>query len=95
MKDGSEIDPRPRGFYSITMISEKIRSLLRASPFQPFEVQTPDGRAFQVPHSDFAMLSGTGRLLHVARPQSDEEDVLDVALITDIAIPPKSRPHGA
>lgn len=69
------------------MTVEKIRDLLRASPFQSFEVHTPDGRAFKIPHPDFAMLSGTGRLLHVARPETDEEDIIDLALITDIAIP--------
>jgi hypothetical protein len=72
------------------MTVEKIRDLLRASPFQSFEVHTPDGRAFKVPHPDFAMLSGTGRLLHVARPETDEEDIIDIALITDIAIPAKA-----
>ena len=73
------------------MTVEKIRSLLRASPFQSFEVHTPDGRAFQVPHPDFAMLSGTGRLLHVARPESDHEDIIDIALITGIAVPAKAQ----
>jgi hypothetical protein len=68
------------------MTAEKMRSLLRATPFQSFVVHTPDGREFKVPHPDFAMLSGTGRLLHVARPESDLEDIIDVALITDIAI---------
>jgi hypothetical protein len=65
---------------------EKVRSLLRTTPFRPFTVHTPDGRAFKVPHPDFAMLSGTGRLLHVAQPDSDDEDIIDVALITDIAV---------
>jgi len=73
------------------MTVEKIRDLLRASPFQSFEVYTPDGRSFKVPHPDFAMLSGTGRLLHVARPETDEEDIIDVALITDIALPAKTQ----
>ena len=73
------------------MTVEKIRSLLRATPFQSFEVHTPEGRAFQVPHPDFAMLSGTGRLLHVARPESDQEDIIDIALITDIAVPAKAQ----
>lgn len=67
---------------------EKIRSLLRNAPFQPFIVHTPDGRAFEIPHPDFAMLSGTGRLLHVARRDSDQEDIIDVALITDVAVQP-------
>jgi hypothetical protein len=73
------------------MTVEKIRTLLRAAPFQSFEVHTPDGRAFQIPHPDFAMLSGTGRLLHVARPESDQEDIIDIALITDIAVPAKTQ----
>ena len=77
------------------MTIEKIRSLVQATPFQSFEVHTPDGRAFHVPHPDFAMLSGTGRLLHVARPKSDQEDIIDVALITDIAIPTKTKSEEA
>jgi hypothetical protein len=75
----------------LDMTVEKIRDLLRASPFQSFEVHTPDGRAFKVPRPDFAMLSGTGRLLHVARPETDEEDIIDIALITDIALPAKAE----
>ena len=69
------------------MTVEKVRSLLRATPFQAFIVHTPDGRSFHVPHPDFAMLSGTGRVLHVARPASDDEHIIDVALITDIVVP--------
>ena len=77
------------------MTIEKIRSLLRATPFQSFEVHTPDGGEFCVPHPDFAMLSGTGRLLHVARPKSDQKDIIDIALITDIAIPAKTKSQEA
>ena len=73
------------------MTVEKIRNLLRHSPFQPFVVHTPDGREFGIPHPDFAMLSGTGRLLHVAKPESDDEYIIDIALITDIAL----QPNGA
>jgi len=73
------------------MTVDKIRSLLHATPFQSFEVHTPDGRAFPVPHPDFAMLSGTGRLLHISRLQTDHEDVIDIALITDIVVPPNKE----
>ena len=68
------------------MTVDKIRSLLLARPFEPFNVHTPDGRAFHVPHPEFAMLSGTGKLLHISRLQTDHEDVIDIALITDIVI---------
>ena len=68
------------------MTVEKIRGLLRATPFQSFSVHTPDAREFEIPHPDFAMLSGTGRLLHIARRDTDMEDIIDIALITDIAI---------
>lgn len=68
------------------MTVEQVRSLLHATPFRAFGVHTPDGREFQVPHPDFAMLSGTGRLLHVTRPNTDVLDIIDVDLITDIAI---------
>ena len=68
------------------MTIQKVRSLLNATPFQPFIVHTPDGRSFFVPHPEFAMLSGTGRLLHISRAAEDTEDVIDIALISDIVV---------
>lgn len=68
------------------MTIDKVRSLLGAAPFKAFIVHTPDGRSFPVPHPEFAMLSGTGCLLHISRLASDEEDIIDIALITDIVI---------
>jgi hypothetical protein len=66
------------------MTVEKIRDLLLTLPFKPFVVRTPDGKSFAVPHPEFAMLSGTGRLLHVSRYNSDHEDIIDIALITSV-----------
>ena len=43
-----------------------------------------DGRTLNVPHGEFAMISGSGRLFYVAKPNSDLCEVLDVVLITGL-----------
>ena len=43
-----------------------------------------DGRTLEVPHGEFAMLSGTGQLFYVAKPNSNLCEVIDVALITGV-----------
>ena len=48
------------------MYSDEIRRRLRAAPFVPFTVHLSDGAFFAIPHTDFAMLTPTGRTLYVA-----------------------------
>ena len=37
----------------------RIRSLLQASPFQPFIIRMADGREYRVEHPDFVLASST------------------------------------
>ena len=37
----------------------RIRSLLRAAPFQPFVIRMADGREYRVEHPDFVLASST------------------------------------
>ncbi len=39
------------------MITEDIRELQRATPFEPYTIHTSDGKALYVKHPDYALLS--------------------------------------
>jgi hypothetical protein len=43
-----------------------------------------DGRTLEVPRSEFTMISGTGRIFYVARPNSDLFETFDVFVITGL-----------
>ena len=43
-----------------------------------------DGRTLAIPHSEFAMISGSGRIFYVAAPNSDLFEALDVVLSTAV-----------
>jgi len=51
------------------MKAKDVRSLLKSQPFAPFRVHLSDGRAFNVPHRDFAL--GGRDLLVVANEWAD------------------------
>ena len=63
------------------MTIEAVREALRTR--RPFKVTTADGRTFDVPHPEFAMLSRSGRLLLVAM-ENDRLEALDVLLLTSL-----------
>ena len=67
------------------MRTEQLRDLLRAQPFRPFTIHLPEGRAVQVVHHDFALLSPDGRTLVAYGPDSSF-DVIDVMLIARIQV---------
>ncbi len=64
------------------MTSDALREAIRNG--RPFKITLADGRTLEVPHGEFAMISGSGRLFYVAKPNSDLCEVLDVMLITGV-----------
>lgn len=42
------------------MITDELRSLLRAQPFKPFTLVTPDGAQVRVHHHDYAWMFPSG-----------------------------------
>ena len=60
------------------MLSDLVKSYLRAVPFQPFVIQMNDGRQFYVPHSDFATVSPKGTRIHV---YDDREGGVDISAL--------------
>jgi len=68
------------------MVARELKQLLEATPFRPFTVHLPGGKALSIPHTDFAALSPTGRTLIVFRRDDEAFDILDVPLITRIEV---------
>jgi hypothetical protein len=64
------------------MTTDALREAIRSG--RPFKVTVADGRTLEVPHGEFAMISGSGRLFYIAKPNSDLCEVLDVVLITGL-----------
>jgi hypothetical protein len=67
------------------MTADQIKDLLHATPFVPFKVHVAaEGKAYDVPHPDFAMLAYKGRVLAVALTDAEAVHLISVPLITRI-----------
>jgi hypothetical protein len=67
------------------MSAEQIRGLLHATPFVPFRVHVAAGqKAYEIPHTDFALLTHGGRMLVVALENVDAVQLISVPLISEI-----------
>ncbi len=47
------------------MITEEIRELQKANPFEPYTVHTSDGKALYVKHPDYCFLTPGNDILYV------------------------------
>jgi hypothetical protein len=72
---------------------EEIRNALRAEPFRPFTLHLADGRQVPVKHSEFALISPSGRTVVVYQPD-ESSNVIDILLVTDIAYGRKGGAQG-
>jgi hypothetical protein len=60
--------------------------MLRAAPFQAFDIHLADGRAITVPHPEMVAITSGGRTIGVAT--SDETiEIVDLLLVTSL------KPH--
>jgi hypothetical protein len=77
------------------MTSIKIKDLLKAQPFRPFEMRLTDGQRFVINHPEFAAVSPSGRTVVVFEPGDEDEHfrVLDILLITTLE-PLRQKPNG-
>lgn len=71
------------------MQAEDLRSLIRATPFRPFNVVLVSEKSYHIPHPDFAFLNPSGQVLIVAKAENNSFDILDVPLIARIEVPEK------
>ena len=62
----------------------RIRSLLHASPFQPFVIRMADGREYRIDHPDFVLASSTEVPQVIIEEPDGHTHFLSVLLMTSI-----------
>jgi hypothetical protein len=67
-----------------------IRQVLGARPFQPVVLHLADGRSLEIPHSDFASISQSGRRVIVEK-SDDTFEIVDVLLINSVEVKPSTQ----
>ncbi len=67
------------------MQMQQLVDVLHAEPFRPFRLHMADGRALDVPHTDFIARSPTGRSAIVYKPTGTFE-IVDLMLVTSIEL---------
>ena len=75
------------------MTIEPLRAAREAHPFRPFTIYLADGRALRVPHRDYLSMSPGGRTVIVYHT-GEAFSIIDVYLVTELAIEKASRPTG-
>jgi hypothetical protein len=65
------------------MTIEQLREHVRATPFQPFDIYTADGRVRPVDHPEFVAVPHAGRTIAVAR-QDGVIETIDLLLVTSL-----------
>lgn len=73
------------------MTADQLRSVLDATPFQPFRVRMADGQTHFIPHRDYLSISPNGRVVMVFGP-TDSFRFIDPLLVTELEIQPTTRP---
>jgi hypothetical protein len=79
---------------------EKIREVLSARPFRPFDLKLVDGTRYPVQHPDWLIIPPVKRPREVAYfdVASSGEDYrtrwIDVALVLELTIPSEAPPHA-
>jgi len=74
------------------MTSEHLRQTRDAIPFRPFAINMTDGRTYRVAHRDFLLITASGRVAVVHHPDTDALDILDVMLMSSLAVEPSTPP---
>jgi hypothetical protein len=65
------------------MTTEQLKGMLRASPFQPFDVHLADGRALTVGHPKLVLVTPGGRTVGIAIDENAIE-IVDLLLVTSL-----------
>ena len=79
------------------MNKEKLRDLVFARPFKPFNIHLAEGTIIPVRHPEFVLLTQAGRTAYVHTGRGDEVKIVDVLLITHLSkngAAPKRRRTG-
>ncbi len=68
------------------MTTQQLREMLRAQPFQPFDLHMADGQVLPVRHPELIFITPGGRTVGVA-VHDDAIAIIDLLLVTSL------RPH--
>ena len=72
------------------MTIHQLQKMLRAQPFQPFDLYLADGRSLPVDHPEFVGQSPTGRTIGIGL-KDETIEIVDLLLVTSL----KPRPNGS
>ena len=72
------------------MDSLAIQELLHQKPFRPFILHLADGRAFDVPHTDFICISRNARRV-IVENEDNSFEIIDVPLINSAEVKPTAE----
>jgi hypothetical protein len=77
------------------MTTDRIKELLAAKPFKPFEIHVADGDVLEVKHPELMWVTPGGRTIFVARGPKEEDGIaiLDLLLVTKLIVG-NSRRNG-
>lgn len=71
-------------------VSERLRAVHQAQPFQPFTLHMSDGRSLDVTHPELMAVAPTGRWAMVI-DSAESTHYIDSLLVTDIEV---KKPKG-
>lgn len=75
------------------MTIQEIQRLRSATPFEPFQVLTADGQAYDVGHPEYIGQTPSGRLITIGLAD-DSTVTLDLLLVTGIRKPLRKPRRG-
>jgi hypothetical protein len=76
------------------MTIEQLREAHKATPFRPFTVHLADGRAYDVPHSDFLSYSPHGGRTIIVYGEGESFSIIDLLLVTGLAVHATAAANG-
>ncbi|MEW6303910.1 MAG: hypothetical protein AB1705_10590 [Verrucomicrobiota bacterium] len=68
---------------------ERVRELLHAEPFRPFQIHTADGGRVMVHHMDYVALQPSGREMIVYQ-SNDTHQIVDLMMVTRLEVGAKN-----
>jgi hypothetical protein len=70
------------------MTTDRIKELLAANPFKPFEIHVADGDVLVVKHPELIWITPGGRTVFVARGPKEEDGIaiVDLLLVTKLIV---------
>jgi hypothetical protein len=94
--ESEQTNTTPETVASEHSMKERVRELLRSSPFQPFVIRMADGRQFKIEDPEFVLAPGTSVPQVTVEEKNGRQHALSARQITSIErlAPPPTTPSG-